>query len=383
MNKLIYFDALVVYTETLAVSASDTSIENIYPFPIGSRSEAYNNVYGYFLEVCKRNRMRVAFTTSADIEGAGRCKSFWTYQNKQWKKNNTACFSELIFEKFSPVRKGIKRRRELLFSSDEVKSFNDPELFDLFLDKQKTYDRLSEHAIPTVSIEGNSLENITMACAKLEKMVIVHQGLDDFKREIVMKDRFGAGGRHIYKFKMGQSEKMLKVIKRHKRVSFIIQPFAKFDFGFSLDDRFASADIRLIYINGEIVQYYVRIAKEGDYRCNEHQGGSLTYLKIKDISSRLVEKAKKIADELEKKSFYALDFIISNNGNPYLLEGNAGPGLDWNESLKNNETQAKKLICLIVAELANRSADQKKRQTDLLVRSVLADDLSIGFPVLT
>lgn len=368
MKSLMHFDALIVYTETLASSAADMSEENNFPFPIGSRSEAYNNVYGYFLEVCRRNRLRVAFTTSADIEGPGRCRSYWSFRNKEWKRNNTSCFSELIFEKFSPVRKGIKRRRELLFSADEIKSFNDPELFDLFLDKQKTYDRLADHAIPTVSIEGKNLSDIKKACINLDKLVIKHEGIDDFKRQIVMKDRFGAGGRNIYKFKMGQAEKMLKVVRKHKRVSFIIQPFAKFDFGFSLENRSASADIRLIFINGEIVQYYVRMAKEGDYRCNEHQGGSLTYLKIQDISTKLVEKSKQIADELDKKSFYALDFIISNNGNPYLLEGNAGPGLDWNESLKKNEMEAKKLICLIVGELVNRV----QQRDGVLTSSILA-----------
>lgn len=358
MNKLIIFDALVVYTETLASSASSTASEN-YPFPIGSRSEAYNNVYGYFLEVCKRNKLRVAFSTSADIEGPGRCKSYWTYQNKKWRKNNISCFSELIFEKFSPVRKGIKKRRELLFSSREIVSFNDPELFDLFLDKQKTYDRLSEHAIPTVSIVGDNIKDVDFACAELNKLVVAHKGIDDFKKQIVMKDRFGAGGRHIYKFKMGETEKMLRIVNKYKKKSFVIQPFAKFDFGFRLGDRSASADIRLIFINGEIVQYYVRMAKMGDFRCNEHQGGSLTYLKIKDISTKLVEKSKKIAELLDKKSFYALDFIISNNGNPYLLEGNAGPGLDWNESLRKNEREAKKLICIIVSELANKFKDKK------------------------
>ena len=81
MNTLITFDALIVYTETLAVSASDISM-GLCPFPIGSRSETYNNVYGYFLEVCEKKNLSVAFTTSADIIGAGMCKSFWTYQNK-------------------------------------------------------------------------------------------------------------------------------------------------------------------------------------------------------------------------------------------------------------------------------------------------------------
>ena len=65
--------------------------------------------------------------------------------------------------------------------------------------------------------------------------------------------------------------------------------------------------------------------------------------------------SKKIALSVSKKnSLYALDFIISNNGNVYLMEGNTGPGLDWNSSIKKNVFEGKKLISEIVKELSSR-----------------------------
>lgn len=359
MEKLVLFDVLIVYTESLAVSAFGTHKNVKTPF---SSSSTYNVVYGYFLEVCEQNNLKVALTTSADIVGAGLCSSYWSYKNNKWTKVNGNCFSEVIFDKFSPTRRGIKSRRELLFSSEEIKSFNDPELFNLFFDKQRTYEDLSDYSIPSVSLEGKTMADVSNACEMLMKLMSNHKNRSDFSEDIVMKDRFGAGGRHIYKFKMGELEKMFAIVHKYSKISFIIQPFANFDKGFNFQGRPVSTDIRLIFLNGKIVQTYIRMAKLGDFRCNEHQGGSLTYLSLKEISAKLIKQANLIAEELNKKSLYALDFIMSNNGNVYLLEGNTGPGLDWNVKRQKNEFEAKKLINLIVEELALRIETAKVYQ---------------------
>jgi hypothetical protein len=354
MGKTSNFDVLIVYSEKLALSASDS--KNITPFAKGSNNESYNIVYGYFLETCEKLGLKAAFTTSRDIIGAGTCSCYWEFKNNKWSKVNSVCHSVLIFDKFSPVRKGIKTRRELLFSDPKIKPFNDPELYNLFFDKQKTYEKLMEYAIPTISMgENNSLESVKKSCETLNKLLGLHPDSKDFGTDIVMKDRFGAGGRHIYKFKSGQSENMLAAINRNTKVSYIIQPFAMFDQGFSYKNIYASTDIRLIYLKGEIVQSYIRVAKPGDFRCNEHQGGLLTYLNLNELPKVLVAKSSLISKMLDKKcSLFTLDFIMSNNGNAYFLEGNTGPGLDWNMSLKKNEREAKKLINMVVEELSTR-----------------------------
>ena len=356
MNKLTRLDVLVVYNEALAVSATDASADNKTPFPCGSCNESYNDVYGYFLEICDKFNLRAAFTTSTDVAGAGYCRGFWQFKHKKWFKSNVPCFSSLIFDKFSPTKKRVRFQRQLLFSSAKIKPFNDPDLFKLFFDKQKIYDKFSEQSIPTISLKGNSLRSVNSSCKALTKLMGCHPGLEDFSSDIIMKDRFGAGGRRIYKFKVGQPENMLAVIRKNPNISYIIQPFVKFDQGFSYNNCSAPTDIRLVYLKGKIVQSYIRVAKPGEFRCNEHRGGLLTYLSLKEIPSRLVAKSDLIAKVINKDdSLYSLDFIISNNGNVYLLEGNTGPGLDWNTSLKKNEIEAKKLIRLVVKELAVRA----------------------------
>ncbi len=356
MKNLTTFDVLIVYTESLATSASSCGLEDTLPFSKGSSDESYSIVYGYFLEICEKFDLTAAFTTSADVIGAGTCSSYWIFRNKKWLKYNSPCFSKLIFDKFSPTRKRIKARRDLLFSSKEIKPFNDPELFDLFFDKQKTYDRLSQFAIPTVSLEEKTMEGVVASCDNLKQMMEEHQYSKDFGDQIVLKDRFGAGGKHVYKFRIDQSEKILAAIQRNRKLNFIIQPLVDFDRGFSYNGTTSSTDIRLIYLNGKISQSYIRVAKPGNFRCNEHQGGLLTYLSLGELPKKLIKQANVVAEILSAEgSLFAIDFIVSNNGNVYLLEGNTGPGLDWNMSLKINEIEAKKLIWLIIKELVVRA----------------------------
>ena len=348
------FDGVIVYSQRIPTSANSSTREAT-PFAKGSRNESYNIVYSYFLKTCASRKLKAAFTTSSDIIGPGKCKSFWLFEKGGWLKIKEPCYSKSIFDKFSPGNQRIRDKRNLLFSSKKVKPFNSPYLFDLFFDKRKTFQELKKFVIPTVSVRGKSVKCIKKSMDKLNEMIKLHSNKKDFSGEIVMKDRFGAGGRSVFKFG-GDKLNSITAISQKCSKRFILQPFVKFDKGFKYKNSFFPTDIRLIFINGKIIQTYIRIAKKGDFRCNEHRGGTLIYIPKKEIPIRVTALSKEISKVLgENNSLYSLDFIISNNQNIYLLEGNTGPGLDWNIASKVNEIEAKKLIRIIVKELAKRN----------------------------
>jgi glutathione synthase/RimK-type ligase-like ATP-grasp enzyme len=331
------------------------------PFTKGSSNESYNLVYSYFLRICRKNNLKAAFTTSADIVGSGKCQGYWLFENNTWIKVRKTGFSKLIFDKFSPRNKKAMVNRNLLFSSKKVRPFNNPNLYNLCFDKQKTYNELHKFSIPTVTIDDRTEKSVYGALKTLKGKIASHQHKDDFSEDIILKDRCGAGGINVYKFKANEPDMMIATIKKHNRISFIIQPFVKFDKGFSYKNSLASTDIRLIYLGKRIVQTYIRIAKKGEYRCNEHCGGFLKYIPNNEVPSKVVAVSRNIVKILNKKSsLFALDFIISNNGNVHLLEANTGPGLDWNLSIKENEIEAKKLIRIIVKELVRRTSSSIK-----------------------
>jgi glutathione synthase/RimK-type ligase-like ATP-grasp enzyme len=356
LNSADIFDVLVVYSHVNATSASATSSDNNLPFSVASRRTHYNNAYGYLLETCAKHQLKAAFTTSADVIGAGLCNAYWLYSDNCWTKQTKNCFANVIFDKFSPASDSLKQSRNTLFSNLEITPFNDPELFSLFFDKQKSYQRFSRVSIPTVSINRSDHKNIVSAVTKLNRLVSLHPHREDFGTGVVLKDRYGSGGFRIYKLNTKIIEQIKTITQKHPHKSFIIQPFVQFDGGYQYKNLKGPIDIRLIFSGQKIIQTYIRMAKADDFRCNEHQGGSLTYIHKKDIPEKVIKLALKLAGQLNKPdSIYALDFIISNNDRVYFLEGNCGPGIDWNLDLLKNERMSKKLIRIIVKELKNRT----------------------------
>jgi len=373
MTKTTIFDVLILYSDRRAKSASSQSEHILTPFAKGSKNDSYNIFYGYFLKTCQNNNLKVAFATTSDITGAGRCRSYWLFENDRWIKVSNPGYSKLIFDKFSPFNQRIEAKRNLLFSSHEVKPFNHPYLFNLFFDKYKTYQKLHKYAIPTVIIEDKTRESIENACKSLKHLFARHRHQNDFSDEIVMKDRFGAEGVYVYKFNANQYREIVEKVNKHRKTSFIIQPFIKFDKGYSFQNSPVAADIRLIYLGGKVIQTYIRIAEDGEFRCNEHRGGKLIYISKNQVPSDVFSLSEKIVKILKKKrSLFTLDFIISNYGNVYFLEGNTGPGLDWNLSIKKNVLEGKKLIRIIVKELVRR-AEQPILNTNKNTDQTLAD----------
>lgn len=351
----VNFDLLIVYSHQTSLSASHSSIDVNTPFSSQTHNQSYNIVYSYFLQTCAKYKLSAAFTTSADIIGPGLCSHYWTYENKKWQKHAEKCTAHQIFDKFAPVNQDLLDRRALLFSAPHLRPFNYPQLQSLFFDKDETYKALSSFTIPTTAINKNTLLSYQHSYRKLQKIMANHPHPEDFSSQIVLKDRYGAGGQHIYKFNANSHSSIASTLQKDSKIQFILQPFLKFDRGYLHQNEKTTVDIRIIFFNDKIVQSYIRIAQEGNFKCNEHQGGSLIYLPLSQIPTKVVDSAEKISQTINyRPALYALDFLISNQGNVYFLEGNTGPGLDWNLDRRQNELESKKLIRLIIKYFAQQ-----------------------------
>lgn len=352
MDKVNIFDVLVVYTEIVAASATSTANNSRDPFSNALGREHYGVAYAYFLDQCRKIGLKAAFTTSADIIGPGECGSYWEFKDKKWHKVYKKGFAPIIFDKVSSLSKIIKDRLKLLFSEEAV-PFNDPKLLILFNDKLKTFERLSEFTIPTVSITNKTIQH---SIAKLERLVAQHKNKDDFSSSFVLKDRFGAGGIDIYKIDKNPLKQIAKILAEVPNITFILQPFTKFKNGYKHKNKAGRTDIRIIYSQGEVVQRYIRTAKEADFRCNEHQGGKVIYITEIGIPEKMSLASDAIVKAIKGESaLFALDFIISNNGNVYFLEGNINPGIYWGLNSTEDKINTKKLILMIVKEMKRRT----------------------------
>lgn len=361
-------DVLVVYSSGLAYSASVADDVSTTPFSMKSKRANYNLSYAYFLERCQRRGLRAGLASSADVIASGSAKGYWTYSRGSWRKNNQAVLALQVFDKLSPTTSAHTFSRNLLFGDDGMLPFNDPVLFDIFFDKLSTYETLADFSLPTVALTTSTTAHIERAIRRLERLIKNHSFPTDFAKDMVLKDRFGSGGNLVYKIASGKIGRIQTILRAHPKARFVLQPFLPFETGFSYNNRTTATDIRLIILRNRHLQSYVRMAKDGDFRCNEHQGGQLEYVHASDIPESIHHMSRLIIEKLgSRRSMYALDFVVSNSGRAYCLEGNTGPGLDWDVTKRVNEQKSKQLIRHIVDELDYRASRSR-------TRSILAPD---------
>lgn len=361
MESTKNLDVLVVYSGKIATSAHDQDPRSSLPFPTHQGRAGYNQSYAYFLDECHKQGLTAGFSTSNDITGPGSCSSYWQYQAGEWNKNEDNCYAEDIFDKLSPTSPTKIVSRDLLFSSSDVKPFNNNALSLLFTDKLQTYRKLPTYSIPTVALANFSLREVRLALKSLKLLTKQHPHRLDFGSAIFLKNRYGAGGQDIHKIDSNPAKTIHTIINENPDCSYILQPAVLYDQGFIYQGQPALTDIRLIFQNNQLIQSYIRIAKPGSYLCNEHQGGELIYLNLAQIPASIVKAGKQIAQDLNKQhALYALDFVLSNHGHVFLLEGNTGPGIDWNDKKPHNIRMSKQLIISIVQEFSHRVRSPKK-----------------------
>lgn len=346
-EKPLQYDVIIAYNRDEATSANDAKNTDPSPFSKNGGHFSCNDSYKYFLEQCEEEGLRAAFSTTDDISGPGLFSSIWVIQDT-WKRIQKPAYSKLIFDKFSKVDETNLKKHTLLISDPgEIVLFHNETTRESFTDKNKTYEDFPNVAIPTVKINLSSEKNISTAQIKLSKIIQDGAFANDFNGSFVVKDRFGAGGNKI--FKAEKTEKLLSIGKENPDTSFVLQPFiTTSNFGFQKNA--GPADLRVVISNGVIVQSYVRIPKKGNFRANASLGAQLKYITTEEIP----EDIKKMSHEINEKltgnnAFYALDFVKSNTGRLYFIEGNITPGLNWYDP--EDEIRTKMLIRLIIQSL--------------------------------
>ncbi|MEW5854054.1 MAG: RimK family alpha-L-glutamate ligase [Myxococcota bacterium] len=84
----------------------------------------------------------------------------------------------------------------------------------------------------------------------------------------------------------------------------------------------AGADIRALVVGGKLVAAMQRRARDGEFRANVHQGGTVAPLRLGRAERRLAERAA----EAMGLGMAGVDLLVSRRG-PLVLEVNASPGL--------------------------------------------------------
>jgi len=340
------FDIMIVYDAHLAHSAADQTYREPAPF---SRSGEYYNcnaTYQYFIEYCQQQGLSAAFTTTHDIAPSGQFTSVWTYTTR-WERVPGPTNAKVIFDKFSNLLTRNAAVYKLLTTILKPLPFLHNQAMRLMFDnKLETYTQFPDCTIPTVQVDSLAPASILNARKALAMKCQHHPYHDDFGSDLVLKDQFGIGGNQIYKI---TSDADFAQIPFNAATHYILQPLIEAS-GFAIAHYTGSSDLRVIICNDTIIQSYLRVAKAGEFRANAQQGGEVVYLTLDQIPPEVIEMTTTIKRRLPNRTaLYTLDFIKSNHGHLYFIEGNNSPGLNWFD--REDEVRAKELIHLLVQNL--------------------------------
>lgn len=342
------FDFIVAYSNTAAHSAINNRYIERSPFSTKGAQSNCNAAYAYLLRYGKRIGLRGCFATVDDICGTGEFSSYWIF-NHRWQRVVHRAKTNVIFDKFSSASKVHAKVSELLIGTKKrIALYHNHDVRTLFDNKITTHKALHPYMVPTVAINIDSVKKIRTAKKILKGQIFRHQHANDFAGDLVLKNIFGGAGEHIYKI---HTDARFKKIAAHSSdIHFLLQPFIHAS-NFGTMQKNGRADLRVIIGNKIILQSYIRVAKKGDFRANVSQGGSIHYIPLHKIPKQVLRMITKIQKSAHlKNALYTLDFMRSKQGNLYLVEGNASPGLTW--SGVEDERRAKQLMRIIVKQLA-------------------------------
>ena len=142
--------------------------------------------------------------------------------------------------------------------------------------------------------------------------------LAEFKFPVVCKTCTGSLGVGVFKMDKPSMvrpvfQAMWKVAPNLKEDGILIQDFLQ-----------NHGDVRTIVVGDEIVGSMKRIAKEGDFRNNFSQGGTVENYNLTTEEEETVKKAAKASG----CEICGVDHIVGEDGNVYVIEVNSCPGTD-------------------------------------------------------
>ena len=148
-------------------------------------------------------------------------------------------------------------------------------------------------------------------------------------RLIVLKPAIGSGGRNI---KIMPKRNISRLdIKEEK----LAQEFI--DSAYGIEGIVSGLhDLRLVFVNNNLIYSYVRVPSKGSYLANLAQGGSMFIVKRKNLPNTVFPLIKRVQRTFEvfKRKIYTIDLMFDKSQKPWIVELNTMPGIYFSPDQK-------------------------------------------------
>jgi len=233
----------------------------------------------------------------------------WTFDQGRWQHVEKPVVPDAVFDKVAgkydyelfPLKMEMQKRFPVV---------NSPLFRTLFDNKLAQYLAFGEHMPRSFLAENEDQFKKNIKLLATEKVVI--------------KELYGSGGKQV---SIGEKAG-LKI--KNPAYPFLLQEFIETAGVPEVSSPGDVADLRLVYINNELIYALSRIAKSGSLFTNFHQGAQAVLVPVEKIPDSCLA----VAQAINKKLFlstninYSLDFMFTKEGEPLFIEMNTTPGFD-------------------------------------------------------
>ncbi len=268
----------------------------------------YQYSYEYFYDLCQKNGIQMYRASYEWYDYQKHLfKHAWIFKSKggKWKRVSNIK-PDLIYDK-------TKARLEIYYKKELIRKafpFINNLIFTQLIDDKLTTSLLFEKWCKKSWVIENKND--------LKKF------LPKIKTEkAVLKPLLESGGKGIQIMDKGDILKKAII-----DCPYLLQEFIDSSYGVpGVSDK--SHDLRLVFINDEIIYSYIREPKEGSYLANLSQGGSLKIVpknKLPKSLNPIINKANKLFATFNPR-IYSIDFMFDRKKQPWIVELNSMPGL--------------------------------------------------------
>ena len=277
--------------------------------PVFSQEETktYQHCYEYLYQWAEEEDV-LMFRASVDWYDKKRniFKYAWTFKNNKWERAYNIK-PDLIYDKTKLTPENHYFKQEL---KNHFPIINNTD-FTLLLDN-KFFTSLLFPKFSKKHYLINSFDDLKSVAKKIKGS------------RIVLKKNSGSGGKDVI---ITEKNKINK-LKRVDFKDFSVQEFIDSSKGIKgITDSYH--DLRLVFINDELIYSYIRTPKKGSLLANLSQGGSMRIVKPKDLpksTKALIKNVKEVLDSYNPK-IYTIDIMFDEKQSPWIVELNTMPGL--------------------------------------------------------
>ncbi|MBP9773818.1 MAG: hypothetical protein KBD00_04285 [Candidatus Peribacteraceae bacterium] len=220
----------------------------------------------------------------------------WKFDGTQFREHDEPITVDRIYNKG-------------LFTADKAaRLLNDVEMESICINKYNTYKYFSD--LQARSVLAENQQDVTTGLAQLQTAMIVAKPL------------YGSEGNGIV------IEPRESLAQHLTTFPYLLQEFMDTSEGIPGLTK-TMHDFRIVIMNGEIIDVYIRTPKSGSLLANIGQGGSLFQIPVEKIPVDAKEILQKVETRFSQfpTRVYALDMCRQKNGAWTIIEINSQPGL--------------------------------------------------------